>query len=103
MTPAQPPLPTACSFRFQPDVGSQNSTLISESLEGLRVAATRQNSGRSLYTVSAPLPLPCPAPGGVNWPAATTCARVIVVSGRATEARLLQVAANAGAAANAER
>jgi hypothetical protein len=45
-TPAQPPLPTACSFLFQRSgSGSQISTLMSESLDGVSVAATRQNAG----------------------------------------------------------
>src|SRR5579872_2349190 len=95
MTPAQPPFPTDWSLRFQFEVGSQNSTLISESLEGLSVAATRQNSGRSLYTL-APFPLPG-LPGGTNAPGATICAAVMFVSGNARDARLSQDAANAGA------
>lgn len=48
MVPAQPPLPTAWNFRFQPADGSQTSILMSESLDGVRVAATRQNSGRAV-------------------------------------------------------
>ena len=44
--PAQPPLPTAWNLPFQSAAGSQTSTLMSESLVGLSVAATRQNSGR---------------------------------------------------------
>src|ERR1700682_17209 len=104
MTPAQPPLPTACNLRFQPEVGSQNSTLISESLEGFSVAVTRQNSGRSLYGLRAP-PFfwPCPAPGATNSPAGTTWAIVIVVSGNASDVRLSHEAANAGAAARHRR
>src|SRR5512143_701502 len=100
MTPAQPPFPTDCSLRFQFEVGSQTSTLISESLEGLRVAATRQNSGRSLYALAV-LPFPA-ALGWENCPAGTICAIVMVASGSASEARLSHVAANAGdAIANA--
>ena len=48
IVPAHPPLPTAWNLLFHVLAGSQTSTLISESLEGLRVAATRQNSGSSL-------------------------------------------------------
>src|ERR1051326_7648846 len=87
MTPAQPPLPTAWNLLFQPFVGSQTSTLMSESVVGFRVAATRQNSGRSLYGL-APPPPPCRAPGVENCPAGTTLATVIVVSGSFSAARL---------------
>src|SRR5437879_3155990 len=78
MNPAQPPLPTDCSLPFHPETGSQTSILISESLEGLSFAATRQNAGSLLYaeTPAAGDPL---GPGGINSPAATTCAEVIVV------------------------
>jgi len=48
MTPAQPPLPTAWNLPFHPVVGNQISTLMSESLVGVNVAATRQKSGRLL-------------------------------------------------------
>src|SRR5215471_450537 len=96
MTPAQPPLPTDCSLRFQFEVGSQNSTLMSESPDGLSVAATRQNSGRSLYTLAA-FPFPAP-PGWENCPAGTIWAAVMAASGKVSEARLSQEAANAGAA-----
>src|SRR5437588_574727 len=73
MNPAQPPLPTDCSLPFHPETGSQTSILISESLEGLSFAATRQNAGSLLYaeTPAAGDPL---GPGGINSPAATTCA-----------------------------
>ena len=73
MNPAQPPLPTDCSLPFHPEMGSQTSILMSESLEGLNVAATRQNAGSLLYgkTPAAADPL---GPGGVNSPAATLCA-----------------------------
>ena len=45
MVPAHPPLPTAWNFPFQPDAGSQTSILMSESPDGVSVAATRQNAG----------------------------------------------------------
>src|SRR5580658_7299123 len=96
MTPAQPPLPTASYFWFQSAAGSQTSILISESLDGLRVAVTRQNAGRSLYGF-APGPRPPPRPfgfaGSVNAPAATLCALLIVASGKLSDARLSQVVA----------
>src|SRR5580658_6530302 len=105
MTPAQPPLPTASYFWFQSADGSHTSILISESLVGLRVAETRQNAGRSLYTLFAPGPRPARPfgfPGRVNAPAATFCALVIVASGRLRDARLSQdVAAVAGTLASA--
>ena len=43
--PAHPPLPTAWNLPFHPPVGSHTSILISESLVGFNVAATRQNDG----------------------------------------------------------
>jgi hypothetical protein len=55
MTPAQPPLPTAWNLPFHAvsaaaapsarGAGSQTSILMSESLVGVSVAATRQNAG----------------------------------------------------------
>src|SRR5688572_19807544 len=93
MFPFQPPLPTAWNLPFQPDAGSQTSILMSDSLEGVSVAATRQKAGRSLNG----LPPPRPA-GAVNAPAATGCAIVIVASGSFNDDRLSQVAALAGPA-----
>src|SRR5690349_8641786 len=61
---------------------------MSESLEGVRVAATRQNSGTVRYGSGRPA-------GGVNAPAATTCATVILACGSASDARPSQDAANA--------
>src|SRR5580658_8440916 len=94
MEPAHAPLPTAWYFLFQPEVGSQTSSLISESLEGFMVAVIRQNSGRALYAELSPRP---PA-GGAKRPAPTVWAEVIVVSGSVWDARLSQVAAQAGTA-----
>ena len=45
MLPFKPPLPTAWNLPFQPAAGSQTSILMSESLVGVSVAATRQNAG----------------------------------------------------------
>ena len=95
MLPFQPPLPTAWNFPFQPVAGSQTSILMSESLEGLSVAATRQNAGRSANCAPPP---PRPPAGGVNAPAATGCAIVMVASGSLSELRLSHVAAAAGPA-----
>ena len=83
MVPFHPPFPTASSLPFQPVVGSQTSTLMSESAEGRNVAVTRQYSGRSFAT---------PPPAG------TMIAVVIAASGKASVARESQEAASAGAA-----
>src|ERR1700722_5899075 len=63
--------------------------LISESLDGFSVAAIRQNAGR-VANPSPPWPPPrAPrAPGWMKPPAGTASARVIVVLGSASEARL---------------
>src|SRR5579864_3359697 len=90
MDPANPPLPTPRYRPFQPVSGSHTSNLISESLAGLIVAATRQNAGRFFTEAGGTF-----SPGGINAPAATGCADVMVVSGRFSAARLSQVAAMA--------
>src|SRR5580698_9012702 len=81
MAPDHPPFPLATNFSFHPDTGSHTSILISESLDGLSVAATLQYAG-------------------VFPAAATSCARVIVVSGSFSEARLSHDAAQAATAPN---
>src|SRR5579862_5758019 len=55
----------------------------------------RQNAGRSLY---APLEFGPRPPGRFKAPASTGCTKVIVVFGRAREARFSQVTAPAGRA-----
>src|SRR5262245_15288849 len=102
MLPAQPPLPTAWNFPFQPAVGIQTSILMSESLVGFTVAALRQNEAisangdgafpRPPRPAAAPRPRPSPrsAAGGVNAPAATVCALVMVTFGSARAPRLSQ-------------
>src|SRR5713226_9542306 len=89
MTPAQPPLPTAWNLPFQPPAGSQTSTLISESLIGFNVAATRQNANSVLNArAAAGAEVAAPAgAGGVKAPAETVCASVIVVFGSVSDAR----------------
>src|SRR5262245_60889592 len=77
MEPAQPPLPTPWNLPFHPDAGIQTSSLMSESVVGATVAATRQNAGTSGIAWAAWLP----AAGGVNDPAGTSWAMVIVVLG----------------------
>src|SRR5947207_3571897 len=83
MVPAQPPLPTASNFPFQSAIGSQTSILMSESDEGVSVAATRQKVGTWLKCGVAP-----PVPGRAKDPAGTTWARVIEVFGSAKDDRV---------------
>src|SRR5688572_783265 len=92
MNPAKPPLPTPWNLPFQPANGNHTSILMSESLDGLNVAATRQNAGSCLKT-SAGGRTPRPADGDENDPAATDCVSVIVVFGDERACRLSQVAA----------
>src|SRR5262249_13764176 len=73
MVPANPPLPTPWKRPFHPLNGIHTSILISESLVGVRVAATRQNGGRFVKG--------CEAPGGRNDPAVTGAAIVIRACG----------------------
>src|SRR6185436_5902197 len=91
MAPLNAPFPTAWSLPFQLAAGSQTSILMSESLDGFNVAATRQNAGRVL-AASPPRPPPR-APGWVKPPAGTACARVMVVFGSVNDARPSQFAA----------
>src|SRR4051812_40120177 len=74
-----PPLPPWSKFPFQAS-GIQTSNLISESEVGRETPETRQNA---TTVVAAPS-------GGVNWPAGTDAASVIVVLGRETVVRLPQ-------------
>src|ERR1035437_3148357 len=102
MTPAQPPLPTDWSLPFQPDAGIHTSILISESVEGVNVAVTRQNAGRRLNCAAEGCP-PVSAPpgaGSAKAPAATLFADVIFVPGGERLARLSQDAAVAAEALN---
>src|SRR5438552_3692936 len=78
MFPAHAPLPTASSLPFQPEAGSHTSILISESLDGVRVAATRQNGGSAAKGFP---PRPPRGFGGVNCPAPTVCASVTTTCG----------------------
>src|SRR6202049_3150350 len=93
MEPLKPPLPTAMNFPFQPDACIQTSILMSESVDGFSVAATRQNAGRSLTacTKAVGAGVPPAAMGIVNAPASTARASVIVVFGSASDARLSHV------------
>src|SRR5262250_2984707 len=98
IVPAHPPLPTAWNLPFHIALsGSQTSILMSESLDGVNVAATLQNAGSAEYGLGWLAPRPPPrapparapprpaaasrpggagAAGGVNAPAGTSCAEV---------------------------
>src|SRR5215475_4224434 len=100
MLPAHAPLPTASSFPFhapspEAEAGNHTSILMSESPDGVSVAATRQNAGR-FVKASAPRP---PRPfGGVNCFAPTDCASVTATCACENVDRLSQVAPIAGVA-----
>ena len=87
-----PALPAPWNLPLQPVAGIQISILISESLVGFNVAFTRQKAGRSLN--AAPC-RPAPLAGGVNAPAATDSADVMVAFGPESEVKLSQDAAAA--------
>src|SRR5688572_10575904 len=91
MVPLKAPLPTARYFPFQFAAGIQSSILMSESLEGRSVAATRQNAGSARGRSAS-------VPGGVNGPAGRASASVIAVFGSASIATSAQepAAARAG-------
>jgi hypothetical protein len=99
MDPSNPPLPTAWNLPFQFASGIHTSTLISESGDGLNVAATRQNAG-SCLKMAFGCADPRPVAGGENAPAATDCANVIVVFGHDKASRLSHVAAYDSGAIN---
>src|SRR5689334_13438625 len=96
MLPCHPPFPVAWNLPFQAAAvaGSQYSTLMSESADGLSVTSTRQNAGRSENA----LPPRPPRPGAVKAPAATGVAAVIVVSGSFSEESASHDWAEAGVA-----
>src|SRR6187397_3392954 len=104
--PFHPPLPVAWNLPFHPEEGSQTSTLMSESGDGLSIAATRQNAGRSVNCAPPPRPVavappPRPPPcGGVNAPAATDCAIVMVASGSLSDESISHDCAATGRALN---
>ncbi len=87
--PDQPPLPTAWNLPFHPATGSHTSTLISESLVGVSVAATRQNAGSDAKSAALFCP-PVAGSAGVKAPAATGCASVMVAWGSASFASVSQ-------------
>src|SRR4051794_20187914 len=79
MDPAHPPFPTASNLPFHPVCGNQTSTLMSESSDGVRVAATRQNAGSEEYGEFELEPT-----GSVSAPAVTLWASVSLACGSAT-------------------
>src|SRR6185436_593267 len=102
MTPAQPPPPTNSNLPFQFS-GIQTSMSIWESEVGFNVAATRQNAGTVRGAACGPPPPPPrwplpPAPGGVNVPAGTDSADVIVVLGSEMDFRFAHGVGAASAA-----
>src|SRR5271166_2730459 len=90
----------ACKSLFQPEPGSQSSILISESLDGVRVAMTRQNSGSPLKSAGLSWNGPGAA-GGIKAPAATLWAELMVTFGKFNLERLSQVDPPVGAATSA--
>src|SRR6185503_8833701 len=84
----QPPLPTAWNLPFQPETGIQTSILMSESDEGVRVAATRQNATELVTACRA---ADVPLAGRENPSRGTTAASVIVVFCAFSYTRLSQV------------
>ncbi len=63
IAPLNAPFPTAWNLPFHPEAGSHTSILMSESLVGFNVAATRQKAGSA---VKSPASL---CASGVNAPA----------------------------------
>src|SRR5215472_4803869 len=92
MYPPNPPFPTPRYLLFQLASGIHTSILMSESVDGFNVAATRQNAGSCLKSAVG-CASPRPVTGGENAPAATDCASVIAVFGNESAWRLSQVAA----------
>src|SRR5882762_5804839 len=90
MAPLKAPLPTAWNFPFQFAAGIQSSILMSESSDGVSVAVTLQNARGALIACAAPAPPPGVA--GVNAPASTARASVIVTLGTVSDVRPSHVA-----------
>src|SRR5512143_2669972 len=88
MVPARPPLPAVSSFLFHV-VGIQSSKRTS----GVIVPATRQNAGTLMVVARAV--------GGVNDPAGTLSARVIVTPGKLSDVRRSQGCCAAAGSASA--
>src|SRR5262245_25132180 len=102
MLPFHPPLPTDWNLPFHPEVGNQISTLMSDSADGVSVAATRQNVGSPENAAPAPPPRAA-GPGGTNAPGATSAAEVTFTLGRLSVVRLSQDAAYACVAGARDR
>src|SRR5213594_399066 len=93
MAPAKPPLPMPWNLPFQPELGIQTSSLISESLEGFSVMDTRQKAGTSLRSGGPS--------GGLNGPGGTDCAALTAPPASLSVDRLSHVAAVPGSAREA--
>src|SRR5215472_7573866 len=83
MVPAHPPLPIIWNLLFQLSAGSQSSILISESADGLSVAATRQCAG-SITGAWVPRPPPAPRPAACAGAPAAGVAGAAPLDGGAT-------------------
>src|SRR5579863_9090296 len=94
MIPWNPPPPVPRNLPFHFVSGSQTSILMLESEVGIRVAVTRQKSGRPVVWVG---------PGGPKTPVVLSAAEVIVVSGRFKDRRLVHGVAIAGVLAIATK
>ncbi|SRR5258706_8599281 len=92
MTPANPPPPTAWNFPFQPDIGIHTSKLIA----GVTFPTIRHAAGTGIGRGGCAVVASC-AGGGVNGPAGTSDAEMIVVSGSWIERRPSHDAASAAA------
>src|SRR4051794_26492197 len=92
IAPEYPPLPTPSNLPFQASAGGiQTSNLISESLVGRAVASTRQNAGSVMDAGVRNWPSgPTATAGGLNAPAATAVADLMVTLGIVSAARLAQ-------------
>src|SRR6266851_10301564 len=89
------------SLPFQAaDGGSQTSILISESLVGFMVAATRQNAGRFLYATSPGWRFSEKEADGAKVPGVTDVVIVIAVCGSESLERSSQVVAAIAQVAN---
>src|SRR5258706_8671748 len=90
--PVNAPLPTAWNFWFQSADGNQTSIAMSESLDGLSLAATRQNA-RGAVTVAFASSAAVPFDVGLNGPASTARASVMVAFGSESAASFSQAVA----------
>src|ERR1017187_1737261 len=96
MLPAKPPLPWPRNFPFHPFTGIHTSIGMAESVLGVAITWTRQNSGRrpsSAFCAGWSVELS----GGVNAPAATAAAETTFAPGNVSDASFAHVSSLAGA------